>query len=311
LFLFWLFRFGNRKGLLKEDQILRASGLGETPETNPRAYHMRVRYHKMYYYFKPGKTYWMLIILGRKVGIAFCSLVFRTNPGFMLASVVLILFVSFSLQTRHSPYMSPSQRQLVLAEHSIKAEAGDYMHLRIKNNIEHVHKQVALKKIATSAARSKMRFSDLGIKIEQKKTEETQAIQFFFDYNTVERFLLFCAVLVCLAGIMFESDRFQETDALTGNLRYSWQRDMVTVFVAVIVIVSFDYILTVCLNEIFGWQPPCFYKCRKSKEDAILSAAKTIQQQKDDHIEMSMVNPSMVSEYVALSFVCPRVWSLL
>jgi hypothetical protein len=296
LFLFWLFRFGNRKGLLKEDQILRASGLGETPETNPRAYHMRIRYHKMYYYFKPGKTYWMLIILGRKVGIAFCSLVFRTNPGFMLASVVLILFVSFSLQTRHSPYMSPSQRQLVLAEHSIKAEAGDHMHLRIKNNIEHVHKQVALKKIATSAARSKMRFSDLGIKIEQKKTEETQAIQFFFDYNTVERFLLFCAVLVCLAGIMFESDRFQETDALTGNLRYSWQRDMVTVFVAVIVIVSFDYILTVCLNEIFGWQPPCFYKCRKSKEDAILSAAKTIQQQKDDHIEMSMVNPSMVSD---------------
>jgi hypothetical protein len=70
----------------------------------------------------------------------------------------------------------------------------------------------------------------------------------------------------------------------------------VTVFVAVIVIVSFDYILTVCLNEIFGWQPPCFYKCRKSKEDAILSAAKTIQQQKDDHIEMSMVNPSMVSD---------------
>ena len=52
---------------------------------------------------------------------------------------------------------------------------------------------------------------------------------------------------------MFESDRFQETDALTGNLRYSWQRDMVTVFVAVIVIVSFDYILTVCLNEIFGY----------------------------------------------------------
>jgi hypothetical protein len=298
LFLFWLFRFGNRKALLKEDQILRASGLGETPETNPRAYHVRVRYHKMYYYFKPGKTYWMLVILARKVGIAFCSLVFRTNPGFMLASVVLILFVSFSMQTRHSPYMSPSQRQLVLAEHSIKAEAGDHMHLRIKNNIEHVHKQVDRKKTAKSAARSKLRFSDLGLNMGKKKNEEDKAVQFFFDYNTVERFLLFCAVLVCLAGIMFESDRFQETDALTGKLRYSWQRDMVTVFVCVIVVISFDYILTVILNETLGWTPPCCYKCRKNKEGAILSAAKTIQQQKDDHIEMSMVNPSMVSEYV-------------
>merc|ERR1711871_780070 len=110
-------------------------GFGDEPRTNPRAYHIRVRYHKLYYYYKPGKTYWMLVILARKVGIAFCSLVFRTNPGFMLSSVVLILFIAFSLQTRHSPYMSTSQRQLVLAEHTIKAEAGDHTHLRIRNNI--------------------------------------------------------------------------------------------------------------------------------------------------------------------------------
>jgi hypothetical protein len=122
LFLFWLLRFGDRKDLLKEDQLLRAMELGDSLGGNPRAYHIRVRYHKMYYYYKPGKTYWMLVILARKVGIAFCALIFRTNPGFMLASVVLILFIAFSLQTRHSPYMSASQRQIVLAEHSIKAE---------------------------------------------------------------------------------------------------------------------------------------------------------------------------------------------
>ena len=52
VFLFWLLRCGGRKDLLKEDQILRANGLGDRLSTNPRAYHTRVRYHKMYYYYK-------------------------------------------------------------------------------------------------------------------------------------------------------------------------------------------------------------------------------------------------------------------
>merc|ERR1711981_1323931 len=114
----------------------------------------------------------MLIILTRKEGIAFCSLVFRTNPGFMLASVVLILFVSFSLQTRHSPYMSASQRQLVLAEHSIKAESGDHMHLRIRNNIEHVKEQVKRKERAKTQKKAKMRFTSTGVDLGKRKVED-------------------------------------------------------------------------------------------------------------------------------------------
>ena len=37
LFLFWLLRCGNRKALIKEDQILRAMELGDTQLTNQRA----------------------------------------------------------------------------------------------------------------------------------------------------------------------------------------------------------------------------------------------------------------------------------
>ena len=78
---------------------------------------MRVRYHKMYYHFKPGKTYWILYILLRKAGIAFAGLMFRTQPGFQMAVMLLILFVAFVLQVKHQPYMSTAQRELVLAEH--------------------------------------------------------------------------------------------------------------------------------------------------------------------------------------------------
>merc|ERR1712078_523209 len=44
------------KHLIKEDQLLRALGLGNTQKENPFAYFVRVRYHRIYYHFKPSKT---------------------------------------------------------------------------------------------------------------------------------------------------------------------------------------------------------------------------------------------------------------
>jgi len=304
LFLFWLLRCGNRKALIKEDQILRAMGLGDTQVTNPRSYHIRVRFHKMYYYYKPGKSYWMLVILARKVGIACCSLVFRTNPGFMLASIVGIMFIAFSLQTRHNPYMSTSQRQLVLAEHSIKAESGDKIHLRIQNNIQHVKDEQEKK---SSAKKQVQRQSILGGRggvgtsaaMKNKNMDKKNPVEYFFDYNTVELSLLFCAVLVCLAGIMFESDRFKETNG-SGTMRYAWQRDMVTYVVITIVLCSFVYLAIVITNEITGYTPACLRRACRNKQSALMSAASTIQDHKDDHIEMSIVNPVMISSYVLL-----------
>ena len=282
--------------MLKEDQILRAMGMGDTLATNPRAYHLRVRYHKMYYYYKPGKVYWILVILARKVGIAFCALIFRTNPGFMLASVLLVLFIAFSLQTRHSPYMSTSQRQIVLAEHSIKAESGDRTHQHIQKNIEHVKMSQSQKKRSQSNRTKQALFTGtVQERMDDKASVKSNRTEYFFDYNTVELALLFCAVLVCLAGVMFESDRFKATDN-DGSLRYAWQRDLVTYIVIFIVLCSFVYLGIVMANEITGWTPDSLRKCFKNKRNALMSAAETIQEQKDDQIEMSMINPSLVGD---------------
>ena len=140
-FFLWYILKKHKKSI-KEDQILRAAGCGDTPDTNPNAYFLRIKYHKMYYHFKPGKTYWMLYILARKAGIAIFGLIFKTNPGFMLAMVLLVLFVSYMLQIRHQPYMSTNQRNIVLAEHQIKVAEGNDVHRRIAASIEKalVHK---------------------------------------------------------------------------------------------------------------------------------------------------------------------------
>lgn len=58
------------KELIKEDQLLRAMNTGDTRASNPMAYDIRKKYHKLYYHFKPGKVYWMILVLIRKFWIA-------------------------------------------------------------------------------------------------------------------------------------------------------------------------------------------------------------------------------------------------
>lgn len=60
--------------LIKEDQLLRAMDTGDTRATNPLAYDVRKKYHKLYYHFKPGKSYWMIYVLIRKFWIAIAGI---------------------------------------------------------------------------------------------------------------------------------------------------------------------------------------------------------------------------------------------
>ena len=208
----------------------------------------------------------------RKAGIATCGLIFRTNPGFMLAGVLLILFVCYMVQVKHQPYMSTSQRALVLAEHKIKAAAGNQLHKGISVSIQKALTGEGNNRDFKRARLAKMTFGDESIAIgndtklfngkrvrdldykekaqykaakqskkERKKDAKMKAREFFFDYNTVEQVLLACAILVCLAGVMFESDRFQAKDA-SGKLRYGWMRDFVTYWIITVVIASLFYL---------------------------------------------------------------------
>ena len=81
--------------------------------------------------------------------------------------------------------------------------------------------------------------------------------EYFFDYNTVEQVLLACAIFVCLAGVMFESDRFDDAEngSLVTQNRYAWQRDMITFATGFVIIFSLVYYFFVFTSEVFGFTP--------------------------------------------------------
>lgn len=107
--------FKNRNSI-KEDQILRAKGVGQNRLSNPTAYELRKKLHKMYYHFKPDYCLWILVVIARKFLVAFTSLMFRDNASFQLAVALLVIFCCYVLQVRFSPYMSPSEFPAVVKD---------------------------------------------------------------------------------------------------------------------------------------------------------------------------------------------------
>merc|ERR1712166_893295 len=119
-------------------------------------------FHKMYYYFKPGKIYWIVYIIARKGGIAAAGLLFRANPGFQMAVILLVMFVSYVWQVKHQPYMSSSQRVEVVRDHKRKVAAGNMKHRIINDWVKMSQLSSGGKPGSLKNVRSKKNFSFSG-----------------------------------------------------------------------------------------------------------------------------------------------------
>ena len=194
--------FKNRD-LVRQDQLLRALNTGDTKETGKMAYDFRRKYATLYYRFKPRVYFWVLVILGRKLLLAFTALMFQKTPGFQLAMALLVIFTGYALQVKHSPYMSPSEKVKVLDWHDNLAKHGDDLH----------------GKLATELAQAKQ------VMAAQRRSRTNRRVEvaaYFVNYNNVEMILLASAFFICLIGVMFESKRFNtvEADAQKEALTY-------------------------------------------------------------------------------------------
>ena len=110
-----------------------------------------------------------------------------------------------------------------LKRHQIFAE-----HLRVARE----HHEEMVKK----ARKRHTRLDSIARNIDEEDKRNGGADGYFFDYNTVEQYLLASLILICLAGIMFESDRFGTDSAgQASNKNFEWQRELITVMVFMVI----------------------------------------------------------------------------
>merc|ERR1711871_1900392 len=93
-----------QRNAIKQDQLLRARHRGTSFETNPH-YILRRRYGRLYYQYRPGFYWWIIVIIGRKFAICSISVLFTDNPTFQLAAALAVMFMAFSAHVRFRPFM--------------------------------------------------------------------------------------------------------------------------------------------------------------------------------------------------------------
>ena len=242
------------------DQYLRANEVGDARETNPTAYDIRKRYKVLYYNFRPQMIGWMTVILMRKFFIAFSSLMFRSSPAFQLSMVLLVLFVSFCAQVLYLPYMGTQtacMEQADLLDERVKLGTATEQEVHVqkqvkfsqKMHMELMRKQNAKKyQLQTFWNKQKQMKMRKNGAIDRTRREESRLVvaarAVFNDYNTLETVLLGCAILVCLAGIMFESGKF------TTSSEAAYQQDVVAIIAILVVVFSLVYYVLVCFAEV-------------------------------------------------------------
>ena len=245
---YFLFKF---RETVKEDQHLRAIGMNYVSNSmsdNIGAI-FRARYSKLYYYFKPSHYWFVLTVLARKVFLAMTSLMFRSNPGFQLAVALLIVFFSFTASVIAQPYLCASTADEVMQKHTKMVELGSRLHQKIDVELrrardqqkaaekrakkgtwygaedKQTQKEAAAKK--AEEAKKKRAQSDASAPtvedvlsntahLPQNKQADGSSMMagsILVNYNLVDQVLLANTVLVCLIGLMFESEQFASNSA--------------------------------------------------------------------------------------------------
>jgi hypothetical protein len=242
------------------DQLLRAQEKGKTEDTNI-FWSTRVRYSKLYYQFKPKYYYWICCILLRKFSIAFTQIMFRGNPTFQLAVALLVMFLSYVAHVEAKPYMSNSEREAVIEEARAEGILPASQKFGAKN------KHIRRKKLKLGA-----------LKVGQIAEQLEVAVDYIFNYNTVESVLLACAVLINLGGIMFSSGHLD-------NEYYAEQNEIIAWVMVMVVVFSMMYYGIVVTFELFGgfgllkWAKRVFSCCFRNDKDLLRG-------DREDEVEM-------------------------
>ena len=218
----------------------------------------------------------------------------------LLALLSLLQLSRYVFQVKNQPYMSTAQRKEVILDHQEKAKNGHPIHVALRARLQEAvraqgggtrQKGIKAHSFGSSGGESA---HAAAYKHEREMLQKKKKREYFWDYNTVEQVLLSCGIFVCLAGIMFESDRFSEEGSTDepGKAAFEWQRNLIVYAVMIVVIFSFVFYFSVFLSEAVGitprWVKKCFAKKHKTHLDALIEmGTKTT---KDDDISMDM-NP--------------------
>ena len=244
LVVMWVFR--KNAVAIQSDIVLMAMKKGENRGENPHGYDVRKKFKRLYYIYSYEYYWWNLVIILRKLAIALSGLMFRRNPAFQLAMVLLVLFASFTVHIIHKPYVGKMEWPTLVAKYWEGIKKGS-------------SKEKAIEKLLMASSvfdRRKIvkKTSKLGDETDLDRGQDADRfwqekgwVKFLIDYNIVESILLTCSVVVCVSGIMFQSGQLD-----SEGTQFAAQRTALLAAVMLTIVGSILYIAVVGYGAVAG-----------------------------------------------------------
>jgi len=167
---------------------------------------VRKHYGKLYEDFKPKLYFWRLIQMLRKIALVFTIFVPSTAPSFQAALALLILFMFFVLQVKYRPYMKRNSfpQEDVGASTKIQTMMPKPAKTKIgpESSLSQADKVLRAKKRwrkAMMVARTEARWHHV------TKSHARDALEWLFDYNSMEMLSLASAIIILLFGLMMKT----------------------------------------------------------------------------------------------------------
>ena len=240
---FAIYKLKRNKKIVKIDQYLRTKGFGgERHLSSQECYQFRKKYQKLYYNFKPGKWYWISVILLRKFAISVTALMFQRSPAFQMALAMLVLFASFSVHVKHFPFMSAMEYRSQWLYHRKRVKEGDAKHMMLDAEIRDIFRKTENMK--------RVQKVDMKSIIEKSREGPTSS---FTNHNTVEAVLLGVAMLVSLSGVMFQSRKFADGNNSSG-------KEALGIATIILIILSLIYFAIVVFAELSSGLCPNWFQ---------------------------------------------------
>jgi hypothetical protein len=105
------------KRSMKDDQELRARGMGECRASNPQ-FHLRKRLGKLYMDYRPACVWYRLVSLVKKACFSYIAVQFSFMPLLQASAAFCIMFLAYSLQQRYSPFLTVRPVSQVLLQYA-------------------------------------------------------------------------------------------------------------------------------------------------------------------------------------------------
>jgi len=149
-----------------------------------------------------------------------------------------VLFAAFTVHVRHRPYMGKGDEVSVIADLEAKAAAA------LEDESLLPMREINRNKLGAEFWEDASRKA----KINSKKS---LADKYFFDLNAVEAILMGALILISVAGIMFDSNYYQQRAINVSEEDVAWQYQLVIIVTFVVLVGSLIYFIMVLCNELF------------------------------------------------------------